>query len=148
MDAIRRYYPKDKETNPEKEFAKDIRLEVIDQLNVHPDWEDDIKFYSALGTNVDFFHGVDAWIEIPSRLGTAIVVTLDASLNPIKAEGGYKAQVIIDKIPDPEHDQYISNIEYYGSIIADKLRGRMDIKYLQNAKTDEAGESEREQVAA
>jgi hypothetical protein len=52
------------------------------------DWEE-LKFFSAIGSPLDVFHGVDGWFEF-----RGIVVTVDLTANVHKANG-YKANVIL-----------------------------------------------------
>ncbi len=139
MDAIKRFYPEGKEVNPEKNFANDLRLEIIENLDIHPDWTDDVRIYSALGTNVDIFHGTDAWIEMPTERGKPLVLTMDASLKTIKVEGGYKADIVVGKLPDVESDEYLEEVEKHASSLVDKYRQKMsysgqDPKFLQEPR--------------
>jgi hypothetical protein len=59
-------------TNPEKNFANDLRLAIIERLEKRDFLklgdEDNVKFYSALGMPLDVFHGIDAFIEFTDRL--------------------------------------------------------------------------------
>ncbi len=143
--GIRKFYPENKEIIPEKDFTRDLRIEVMDRLSVHPDWEDDVKIYSALGTKLDKRHSIDGWIELPNSVGHPIMVTLDATINRQKIEGGYKADIFVDEMPDPESDEFLEYIRHYGGLVEDKLKAKMDIAHLQQPKEADA---ELEEVAA
>lgn len=104
-----RQYTKEDPTNPSKPFAKELRLAVIDQLGLEDDEDlDRIRFYSAVGTPLDVFHGVDGWIEFCSETGFPIMVTLDVTKDPErvveKKEQG-KVDLIILEMPDPSEDE-------------------------------------------
>ncbi len=111
-------------TNPTKPLARELRMAVIEELGLEDDADmDRIKFYSALGTPLDVFHGVDAWIEFIPENGVPRRVTIDVTLDPSKET--HKADVIIQEVPDPsENEKRFLKIVYenYGPQLADKLR--------------------------
>jgi len=53
---------------------------------------DAVKFFTALGTPLDHWHGVDAFIETTAFPG--VTVTVDFTLS---AKAGYKARVIVSQ---------------------------------------------------
>ncbi len=130
MDLVRRSYPEGEEVNPDKEFAKDLRLEVLDIFEIPDDQADSIRFFSAVGTPLDVFHGVDAWIEVSDPDQGRVEVTLDASLKPDKVQEGYKADVIVGDIPDPSDPDYLKKVEEYAQIIADILAQRIYERHI------------------
>lgn len=129
MDLIRQFTPADP-TNPPKDFARELRLAVIEALNL-PDG-DEVGFYSAVGTPVDLFHGVDAWVELkyapvgrPESVHHA-VVTLDVTDRTGESYEKYKedrtkADVIVKGIPEPTDAQYLKKIEILGREIAHRI---------------------------
>ncbi len=121
MALIRDHYPGDPE-NPEKEFANDLRLEIMDLLS---STASDVQFYTAVGTALDHFHGIDAWIEIrnPQKKG-AEIITLDVTLNKDKQETGHKADLIIPEIPSPSSDQYLDTVAKIAKQVLEKLEER------------------------
>jgi hypothetical protein len=103
MELIRQFSMEDP-TNPAKPFAKELRLAVIDELGLEEDADlDRIRYYSAVGTALDHFHGVDAWMEFVPEHGRPAVVTMDATMNPDKL--AHKADIIIQSFPDPSEDE-------------------------------------------
>ena len=73
-------------TDPEPRQANNLHFYVCEALKVE-DYSK-VRFYSALGTPLDFFHGVDCWIEYDSR-----VVTIDLTANGHKDY--HKADVVV-----------------------------------------------------
>ena len=104
-------------TNPEKNFANDLRLAIIERLEKRDFLklgdEDNVKFYSALGMPLDVFHGIDAFIEFTDRLSVTHRVTLDETANPAKLEGGHKADIVFEPVPDAveEEASYLQEID-------------------------------------
>ncbi len=127
-DLIKLHY-KEKPTEPRKEFAKDVRFEIADQLGIGTDEEmDRLRFYTAVDSLYDIMSGVDAWIEMDmGDLGVA-EVRLDATLNPAKNTRNAKADVVVRKVPRSSHgeDAYLNVVERYGEQIAKLLKKRMD----------------------
>jgi len=103
LELVRTFSQEDP-TNPQKPFAKELRLAVIEALDLEDDDEmNRIRFYSALGTALDIFHGIDGWIELQLDEGPPILVTLDVTLNTKKSE--HKADIIVQEITDPSQDE-------------------------------------------
>ena len=114
MDLIRRFTPDDP-TNPPKDFARELRLAVLEALGL-PDG-DELGFYSAVGTPVDVFHGVDAWVDLaytpvghPDQVRHA-VATIDATLRAEKLAEGHKADLIVPDMPSESDPRYLEMIE-------------------------------------
>lgn len=128
QELIREYYPEDS-THPSKEFARDLRLALCDALELEGDDGDAIKFYSAVGTPLDHFHGVDGWVEIDLDNGKGgflhAEVTLDATKRPEKLEEGHKADVIIGNVAAPDDEKYLEEVDKYASEIAELLFSRL-----------------------
>lgn len=116
LKLVKKFQPWDP-TNPGKDFLKELRLEVIERLKLPPGQEDRVKVYTALRSPLDKFHGIDAFVEFKKN-GQTEIATLDISLNPKKQEG-YKADLIIDNVPDPKEDE----VGYLKAV--DKLAGQI-----------------------
>jgi len=99
----------DDPTNPSKDFAKDLRLAVIEQLErrgfLKIGDEDNLKFFSALGMPLDIFHGIDAFVEFADKTGVIHRVTIDETTNLEKIQRGHKAQIIFPPPPDAIADE-------------------------------------------
>ncbi len=123
MDFARQFSEKDP-TDPEKPFANQLRSALIEELDLETDEEmDRLKFYSAVGTPLDVFHGVDAWIEYVSPSGARVVVTIDVTLNTNKSS--HKADVIVQEIPNmmEDKDKFLDEIyDKYAPMVAEYLR--------------------------
>lgn len=99
-----RLYGKEDPLNPKKPFAHELRQQVIEGLDLQTTEEmDRVKFYSAVETAADVFHGIDGWIEYESPEMGRIVVTIDVTKNPNK--DSWKADVMIPEVADPEEDE-------------------------------------------
>lgn len=65
-----------------------------------------VRFYTALGTTLDYFHGIDGFFELDIN-GNTLVVTVDVSLRE-KPRDEYKADVLIyideDNLDQLEHE--------------------------------------------
>ena len=73
-------------TDPEPQMANTLHFYVCEALGV--ECYSEVRFYSALGTPLDLFHGVDCWIEVRGR-----VVTIDLTANGHKDY--HKADVVV-----------------------------------------------------
>lgn len=68
-------------------------------------WEEELKFFSAIGSPLDVFHGVDGWFEFRGN-----VVTVDLTANTAKVNG-YKANVILFYEDDNDREINLHGIE-------------------------------------
>lgn len=128
IDLIREYAGDDPE-DPRQPTAKDLRIEVLDFLESQQEdaneTQNTLRYYTAVGTPLDEFFGIDAWLEYETPEGT-VMVTIDITLDPEKLQHGYKADVIVGQIVDPklDEDAYLDEIEMYakrlGSILAER----------------------------
>lgn len=125
QDLIREFTPEDP-TSPSKEFARDLRLAVCEALELEGDEADIVKIYSALGTPLDVYHGVDAWIEIELE-GLRAEVTLDVTKRAEKIKEGHKADVIIDEVSTPDQKKYLPEVEKYATEVVELLLSRLRI---------------------
>ncbi len=67
--------------------ARRLRNRVAERIG---DTVGTLKFFTAVGTPLDFFHGVDGFFEFKG-----VVVTIDVTMNPHKDSG--KADIIVQK---------------------------------------------------
>lgn len=112
----------------ETSLSTDLRVAVEDALGL-ADAGEELKFYSAVGTIIDFKLGVDAFFELKDpKTGAFSRVTLDATLNKQKQQDGGKADVIIGELPDAgqEADEYLEEVDGIGGRIAEILQKRLN----------------------
>lgn len=83
------------------------------QLGLGDEWSQ-LRFYTAIGSALDHYHGVDAFFEFGGAR-----VTMDITQNPAK-ESGYKADFIIG----PEEVEYEKRRQEKAQEIAEQLRER------------------------
>ncbi|MBU0612384.1 hypothetical protein KKB10_00045 [Patescibacteria group bacterium] len=95
-------------SDPEARFANDLHATIAEILKLEN--YSQLKFFTAVGSTLDRFHGVDGFFELqadPSSSESTIIVTLDITMNPQKGDQ-YKADHIIE-IPtdglDPKEDK-------------------------------------------
>lgn len=123
MGLIRKFTKGDP-TNPSQPFARELRLAVIEQLGLEDEQDmDRVRFFSAVGTPLDVFHGIDGWIEFVPDQGPPRIVTLDVTLDPGKEE--HKADIIVQEVPDPSEDEkrFLALVyNTYAPQVAQKLR--------------------------
>lgn len=109
-------------TNPQKEFSRELRLEVIDQLKLDPDAYDRVRCYTAVGTPLDVLHGVDGFIEVMDPDGRTLRrVTFDLSL---RDKGGQKADLLVRDLPDPQNEQeaFLAAVAQHAGEVVASLR--------------------------
>lgn len=100
LEEVKKDYPWDP-TDPMPRFANNLHAEVAQELGLE-DWSE-LKLYTAVGSALDRYHGVDAFFEYGDGR-----VTLDVTKNPAKAEG-YKPGVMI--IGEEEFDYPVRRAE-------------------------------------
>lgn len=132
LNLARKFQPIDKSdpekkrmdpTNPKAPLAKDLRIELLDQLGIKDEESDRVKVFTAVGTPLDVFHGVDAFVEIDGK-----VVTLDITLREdISAKR--KADIIdATELPDPddekEAEEYLERVKSIAKKVCQELQER------------------------
>lgn len=132
MELAKKFQPYDP-TNPNKHFARDIRIELQDLLGLTTEEEmDRVKFYTAVGSPLDRRHSVDAFIEYTDEKGETFRATFDLTTNPQKQ--AYKTDIVVQMkdIPDPNSDKK----EYNEAIkeFAKKILPKMVVKKLHEEK--------------
>jgi hypothetical protein len=123
VDLTKRFQPGDP-SNPKKEYLRDLLFAVQEKLGVDPEDEpDSVRAFTAVGTPLDKFHGVDAFVSKKGERGD-VLVTLDATLRPEKLNEGWKADLMIGDLPSVEDDEdgYLAAIDDMADKIASKIR--------------------------
>ena len=121
-------------TNPDKPFARDIRIALQELLKLTSDEEmDKVKFYTASGTPLDKFHGVDAFIEYEENpQEDPYRATFDFTMNPQKQ--AYKGDIVVigKDLPDPKLNpkEYLQKIEE----LAARILSKMAVREVQEKK--------------
>ncbi len=128
LELVKQFQPGDP-TNPQKPFSREIRIALQDLLRLEtPEDYDRIKFYTAVGTPLDTFHGVDAFVEFEKENPQTKKVdvyraTFDFTTNPKKQ--GYKSDIIVQEkeLPDPklESDDFLTAIQNFAEKAAKKI---------------------------
>ena len=82
MEAAKKLQPGDPK-DPKTDFAYEVLVQLEDLLGA----EDQIGFYTAVGTILDHMHGVDAWFELDDgRIATIDVTTARGGKGGAKAD--------------------------------------------------------------
>lgn len=77
-------------SDPESRFPNEVHATLADILQLE-DYRQ-VEYYTALGSPLDRFHGIDAFFEIETGRGR-VTITLDITQNPHKKD--YKADIVI-----------------------------------------------------
>jgi len=92
-------------SDPGAPFPNDLHATIAEDL--HLERYEQLKYYTAVGSKLDVFEGIDAFFELDLGHGENVRVTLDMTLNPAKED--YKADVVfqwpnegISRIEDKE----------------------------------------------
>jgi|GEM_PF-1304401 len=112
LNLVRDNYDGDP-TNPEKRLPHDLLVEIRCRIfgDEFSDEEGDrLKFYSAIGTPLDLYHGIDGWFEFIDLANRQVIVTVDVTENLEKASAGdkNKADLII---VDTEDERFLGNVD-------------------------------------
>lgn len=106
--------PEHNPENPKAEFLNDLRLGLLEEFDIDDNdpAAPSVEMFNSLKSPLDIFHGIDGFMVVNDK-GEDIVITMDASLNKGKLEEGYKADIVIGKIPSAEleEEQYLSKID-------------------------------------
>lgn len=124
IELAKKFQPGDP-TNPRKDFYRELLIALQEKLGINPE-SGDLRAYTAVGTPLDKFHGVDAFVTL-GRGGRELTVTMDATLRKEKLEGGWKADVMVGEVPDPEEneDAYLGAIETVADKLASKFKDQL-----------------------
>ena len=96
--------PTDPPTRTGSDLYASIALKLEKSVGLF-DWEKELRFFSAIGSPLDVYHGIDGWFEFRGR-----VVTFDLTANTAKADG-YKAGVILLYEEDDSSEITLKGIE-------------------------------------
>lgn len=118
--------------NPQKQFLKDLKLEVGDLLQLpEADW-DKVKAYSAVDSFLDSNFGVDAFLTLESKKGKEYFVTYDSTINQEKERGKHYNTILITDITEPpepgekvspeEENAYLAGVEKIAKLTVEQLR--------------------------
>jgi hypothetical protein len=102
MDHVRNVQPGNPD-NPKARFANNLRTMIAKALS--PEDYEKIKFFTAVGSNLDYQHGVDAFFDIEIIEGETHTITMDVKTYEPKR---VKADVLIvypEEGLDPEKDE-------------------------------------------
>jgi len=124
IDLMKRFQPS-KDGQASSQFLEDLRLELSEMLQ--KDEENAIKTYTSVDTPLDVLHGIDAFISIDDE-GKEQLITIDATLDRLKASMGAKADVIATDVPDAniDEDGYLSAVSRIAKKIHATLKERKD----------------------
>jgi hypothetical protein len=86
LELVKAHQPCDP-SDPEAGFANDLHASVALALGLE-DWSE-LKLFTAVGSPLDFFHGVDAFFELRGK-----IVTIDVTINPNKCVA--KADMVLN----------------------------------------------------
>ncbi|MBI2483185.1 hypothetical protein HYV74_03345 [Candidatus Uhrbacteria bacterium] len=113
LRLVRAHQPWDP-TNPDADLLRDLRLEIIDQLHLREQDADRVRAYTAVGSPLDIFHGIDAFIEYQDQKTENVRrITLDLTLKEHKDADQRKANILIRELPAPEEDTYLQAVTRY-----------------------------------
>lgn len=74
-------------TDPSPRFANDLHASVAEALGL--DDYSELRFYTAVGSPLDYFHGVDGFFEYRGK-----IVTIDVTVDPGKLTA--KADLVVN----------------------------------------------------
>lgn len=114
VEDVKKNQPWDDPSDPHPRFANDLHAEVAIELGLEDDYAP-LEFYTAIGSSLDHYHGVDAFFEYEGARAT-----LDITQNPAKQDG-YKADLIVG----PEEVEYSVRRQEKAAEIADVLRAEV-----------------------
>ncbi len=103
-------------TDPKNEFAADVMVRVEKILDAD---DGEVSFYTAVGTPLDRYHGIDGWFEYRGN-----IVTIDITTNPNKET--YKADIVFcvpgDGLdPSVDEQQFTDHANRLAQEVADRF---------------------------
>lgn len=110
VELSKKFQPADP-TNPQKDFAREMRLALAEKLGLESDQDmDRLKFYTSVGGPLDA-HGIDGFISFVCPMGEnrerEVMVSFDITKNPDKEEAIKAADLLIGgDIPDTSDEDY------------------------------------------
>lgn len=127
LEMVKAGQPWKDPTNPEKDFLRELRIEVADCLGIGADEDalDRLRAYTAVGSPLDLLHGVDALFEFDEKKGSMIRVFLDVTNAPARKKEKPGIMIVdINAIGDHAEDkkEYQKSIETLAAEIVRKFR--------------------------
>lgn len=133
VELTKKFQPGDP-TNPQKDFAREIRLALAEKLGLENDQEmNRLKFYTSVGSPLDA-HGIDGFFTFSyidaQGYPKECVVSFDVTRNPDKDETLRADLLIGGDIPDPSDQgfnekEYLKKIDEYAAEGSAVLREKM-----------------------
>lgn len=133
VEITKRFQPGDP-TNPEQDFAREMRLALAEKLGLDSDEQmDQLKFFTSVRGPLDL-HGIDAfftfsYLDNEGRTKECMV-SLDVTRNPKKDDS--RADVLIaGDVPDPSdagfnEKEYLAIIEKYAAQCAGIIKEKIN----------------------
>lgn len=132
-EITKKFQPEDM-TNPQKDFARELRLALAEKLELEKDEDmNRLGFYTAVGGPLDA-HGIDGFFVLhyadkEGRLKEC-VTSFDVTRNPNKDEAAKADLLIGGDIADPsdadfKEEEYLAKISEYADKIAEIFKGKM-----------------------
>jgi hypothetical protein len=95
-------------TAPEKRFASDFHASVAEQIC--PNDYSRLQLFTAVGSALDYYHGIDGYFRYIGEKGKLSKVTFDLTKNPDKQRVKAEVLIVIPEMSDPEFS--MKNPEY------------------------------------
>lgn len=115
--------------NPEKDFLRELRIEVADALGIGQDEKalERLCIYTAVGSPLDILHKIDFFVEYKQKDGHILRVKCDLTENPARKKNmGDILVVDANAIGDPANDEkrYLDAIQGLAQNIARNFRAQ------------------------
>lgn len=115
MKLTKEFQPWPDSEDPQKAFAKDLRLAVADALKLNNEQDlSRLKFYTAVDGSLDAHH-IDFFVILASTAGREEYVAFDITKNPEKDRPVGTDMILVRDIPDPSDPDY-NEKEYLAKI--------------------------------
>jgi hypothetical protein len=128
MDIVRKSQPYKDPSEPDPEFADDLHATVADSLELEEYKK--LKLFTAVGSHLDVYHGVDAFIELEDE-NMKVICTIDVTTNPNKDVA--KADVlfhfpITGLDPKLDRDEYLEKVREVANKIVEDINFKLGNK--------------------
>ena len=156
LDIVKKSQPfKDPSDPHEKPFPYDVHATVAKTLELEN--FEQLRYYTAVRSKLDFFHGVDAFLELQLPDGRTLRVDMDMTTNPQKM--GKEHRILVEwpkdglNLKDPEDKNIFKHlVKKTSGDIVDGFTGQaesngliirsMDLEELQRSRALAAREEE------
>jgi len=127
MAMVKESQPFADPSDPETPFANDLHASVAELLGLENYGQ--LKFYTAISSHLDFYHGVDAFFELDLGGGNTITATLDVTVNPNKT--AHKADVVffwpnVDRKLKEDREEWADVVNKVAEQVVDILREKAE----------------------